>query len=145
MNEVVILDDTPKYRKGWGYEYWIHNDADYCGKELVLYEGKKCSIHYHKIKKETFYVITGNMIVDLFDRPFEVEDDDLVATVNRLTEAGELQTRSVSMTVGDSLLIEPNTPHRFLGLAAETRFMEFSTQHFEDDSYRIWPGDSQNG
>ncbi len=145
MNEVIGIETTPKYRKGWGYEYWIHNDEDYCGKELVLYSGRQCSIHYHKIKKETFYVISGNMTVRLFDRPFEVTDGKLMGTIESLVAAGLLKTETVNMTVGDSLLIEPGTPHRFLGIAMETRFMEFSTQHFEDDSYRIWPGDSQNG
>ena len=143
LRGVLGLEEIPKYQKGWGFEYVIANDRDYCGKELVLYEGKKCSIHYHKIKKETFFVITGNMVVDLYDRPFEVENGDLARTVEELLGTGQLETESVNMTVGDSLLIEPGIPHRFLGLAKETHFMEFSTEHFEWDSYRIWPGDSQ--
>ena len=145
MNEVVTLESHTPHQKGWGMEYWIHNDADYCGKELILFRDKKCSIHYHRVKKETFYVITGSMMVELYDRPFEVENGDLVGTVEELVGTMRLRTESVYMTVGDSLQIDPRTPHRFLGLADETRFMEFSTQHFEEDSIRIWPGDSQNG
>lgn len=143
LHSIVTLRDTPKHRKGWGYELWVVNGEDYCGKELVLYEGKKCSIHYHKIKKETFYVIDGEMAVELYERPFEVEED-LVSTLEELHGTGQLESKTVMMLSGDSLTIDPYTPHRFVGLAPKTRFIEFSTQHFEEDSYRIWPGDSQN-
>jgi mannose-6-phosphate isomerase-like protein (cupin superfamily) len=145
MNDIIGVDTMPRYQKGWGYELWVHNDADYCGKELVLYVSRKCSVHYHKVKKETFYVVSGSMIVNLYSHPFTVENGDLKQTVADLVKSGGLDTKSHYMTKGDSLLIKPQTPHRFTGLDEETRFMEFSTQHFEEDSYRIWPGDSQNG
>lgn len=142
---VKSLDSIPKIQKGWGWEYLIENCVDYCGKELVLYKDKKCSVHYHKVKKETFYVVSGKMYVDVYDRPFEVEGENFGSATWKLIEEGELVMNCFFMTVGDSLLIEPGTPHRFTGIADETRFIEFSTQHFEEDSYRIWPGDSQNG
>ena len=53
IRDVITYDNTPEYFKGWGSEKWIHNDEDYCGKELILFKDKKCSIHYHRIKKET--------------------------------------------------------------------------------------------
>ena len=34
--------------KGWGYEKWIVNTPEYCGKLLFFNEGKRCSWHYHK-------------------------------------------------------------------------------------------------
>lgn len=31
----------PEYHaKGWGYELWIHNDEEYCGKLLFFKEGR---------------------------------------------------------------------------------------------------------
>ena len=42
--------------KGWGYEKWIVNTDEYCGKLLHFIKGKKCSWHYHKLKDETFYL-----------------------------------------------------------------------------------------
>jgi mannose-6-phosphate isomerase-like protein (cupin superfamily) len=45
------------------------------------------------------------------------------------------------MEKGDRLVIPPNTPHQFIGIAAETTIIEISTQHFEEDSYRIQKGD----
>ena len=33
-------------QKGWGYEQWMANSELYCGKLLVVFADKKCSIHY---------------------------------------------------------------------------------------------------
>ena len=45
MNDVIGIEATPKYHKSLGFELWVHNDADYCGKELVLYSiiEEKCN------------------------------------------------------------------------------------------------------
>jgi len=49
-----------KIDKNWGYELWIHNDSQYCGKLLVFpNEGNRFSMHYHMIKNETWYVQKG--------------------------------------------------------------------------------------
>ncbi|BCU98886.1 MAG: hypothetical protein CM15mV24_1110 [Bellamyvirus sp.] len=53
---------TPEIKhvpKGWGYEKWIVNTEEYCGKLLFFNEGKRCSWHYHKLKDETFYLQSG--------------------------------------------------------------------------------------
>tara|TARA_Y100001972_G_scaffold128301_1_gene188457 strand:- start:348 stop:605 length:258 start_codon:yes stop_codon:yes gene_type:complete len=52
---IIPVDIKPpkKVEKVWGYELWIHNDEDYCGKLLVF--PKKMShfsMHYHLKKKE---------------------------------------------------------------------------------------------
>jgi hypothetical protein len=39
--------------KGWGREIWIANGDLYCGKILEINKGKKCSLHFHKIKTES--------------------------------------------------------------------------------------------
>ena len=49
--------------KGWGYELWIENNELYCGKHLHVLPTKWCSVHYHKNKKETFYVINGELLL----------------------------------------------------------------------------------
>jgi hypothetical protein len=41
-------------KKGWGSELWLVNGDLYCGKILRFNKGKKCSLHYHKLKTETF-------------------------------------------------------------------------------------------
>jgi mannose-6-phosphate isomerase len=106
--------------KGWGEELWVHNDPLYCGKILRLKQGKRCSLHYHKRKTETFYLQSGRVRMELRHPDGRAED--------------------VVMKPGDSLEIYPGLVHRFSGIE-DSEIVEFSTQHFEEDSYRIEKGD----
>ncbi|MGH7149270.1 MAG: cupin domain-containing protein [Planctomycetota bacterium] len=106
--------------KGWGEELWVHNDPLYCGKILRLKRGKRCSLHFHKRKTETFYLQSGRVRMEL--RHPDGRSEDLV------------------MKPGDSLEIYPGLVHRFSGIE-DSEIVEFSTQHFEEDSYRIEKGD----
>ena len=115
-----MADEIKYVPKGWGGEYWIHNDELYCGKKLVLNAGKRCSLHYHKLKTETFYVQSGKL-------QMELKHPD-----------GREEVRI--MSAGDSLHLPPNTIHRFTGIE-DTEIFEFSTQHFDEDSYRTEKGD----
>ena len=110
-----------RVEKGWGYEIWIHNSVDYCGKVLVLEKGKKCSLHHHLKKRETFYIQSGKL------------------TMRIVNEAGE--ETSFVMEEGDVLEIERGLKHQFKGIADTTQIMEFSTQHFDSDSIRTEKGD----
>ena len=49
--------------KGWGFEKWIVNCEEYCGKVLYFVKGKRCSWHYHKLKDEVFYVQSGKILL----------------------------------------------------------------------------------
>ncbi|MBD3259014.1 cupin domain-containing protein, partial [Candidatus Woesearchaeota archaeon] len=104
-----------KIEKKWGHEDWIVNyeNANYCGKRLVLKKGYQCSIHYHKIKSEVFYINQGCVLLQAY---------------------GEEKL----MKLGDSLLIEPGTKHRFIGLS-DAEIIEFSSHHKDEDSYRDEP------
>jgi quercetin dioxygenase-like cupin family protein len=108
--------------KGWGYEKWIINTNLYCGKLLSFEKGKKCSFHYHKIKTETFYLSSG-LVKILYS-----EDDDI-------RFAKELLLRP-----GLSFHVPIGLRHQIVALESSQLF-EFSTQHFEYDSYRIIKGD----
>ena len=99
--------------KAWGSEDCIINNNKYCGKRLLLNRGYQCSVHYHKIKEETFYVNQGIVLIQ----------------VN-----GEMHL----MEPGQSLEIKPGDQHRFIGIT-DAEIMEFSTHHEESDSYRIEP------
>mgnify|MGYP003147508364 CR=1 FL=1 len=109
-------------KKGWGYEKWIVNKSEYCGKLLFFYSGKKCSWHTHVLKDEVFYLQSGKMIVrhamsDEPEKPFE----------NLLT-------------AGDVFEVPIGRRHQMIALE-DCELFEFSTQHFEDDSYRVVKGD----
>ena len=107
---------TPEvHKKLWGSELWIANTPLYCGKILCLNEMFRCSIHYHKKKHETFHLLSGRIWMEVEDEAFE-------------------------MLPGDSVTVPQGTKHRFTGFASEgSKILEVSTQHFEDDSYRVVP------
>ncbi len=111
------------HKKGWGEEVWIANHDKYCGKILRFNKGAKFSMHFHILKHETFYVIKGKLELDCYD----------------LSDATE---HSGEINVGDVIVIPPGNPHRLTALE-ESEILEISTRHFESDSYRILPGDSQ--
>jgi mannose-6-phosphate isomerase-like protein (cupin superfamily) len=112
---------TPKrIEKKWGYELWIHNDTDYCGKLLVFNNsGDKFSMHYHMIKDETWYVQKGAFQFDWID-----------------TENGE--RCYTQLQKGDIIEIKKGLPHQLTALTEEATIFEVSTQHFDEDSYRIY-------
>ena len=108
--------------KGWGFEKWIHNSELYCGKLLYFVKDKMCSWHYHKLKDEVFYVQSGLIKV------YYAEHD-------RIEEASE-----VILGPGDNFHVYRGLRHRMKAIS-DTELFEFSTQHFDSDSYRIQKGD----
>jgi len=123
------LDEVIKVvPKGWGEERWIHNDELYCGKLLVLNKGKNCSLHYHKLKTETFYIVKGHLQMELTDLDGANKQPPEVREVFEMKE-------------GDAILVHPGLVHRFTGISDVTHIMEFSTQHFDEDSHRVVKGD----
>ena len=109
-------------KKGWGYEKWIVNKPEYCGKLLFFEKGKRCSWHYHEIKDEVFYVQSGKLLVK-----YGLDDD---------IEKAE----SIILKKGDNFYIYRGLRHQMLALET-TELFEFSTEHFDEDSYRIIKGD----
>lgn len=108
--------------KGWGFEKWIVNNEKYCGKLLYFVKGKKCSWHYHQIKDEVFYIHSGKILVK-----YSWEDD--------LEKAEE-----VILERGENFHVKTGLRHQMIALQ-DTELFEFSTQHFDSDSYRIQKGD----
>ena len=98
------------HEKVWGREEWIANNHKYCGKKLILNKGKRCSLHYHKLKDETFYLQSGKILM-------------------------ELDGFEMVLNPGEYIEIPKTNSHRFSGLEDSVIF-EFSTQHFDSDSYR---------
>jgi mannose-6-phosphate isomerase-like protein (cupin superfamily) len=101
--------------KVWGEERWIVNNRLYCGKQMLLKKGYRCSMHMHKVKDETFFVTRGRML-------FEIEGKG-GRVAKRILRAGSVQH------------VPPGTWHRFSGITT-TEFFEFSTRHEDSDSYR---------
>ena len=108
--------------KGWGFEKWIVNNQEYCGKLLYFVKGKKCSWHHHKLKDETFYINSGKIKLLYSD------DDDIA------------YAHTIILNRGDNFHIYRGLRHQMIALE-DTELFEFSTQHFDEDSYRLIQGD----
>ena len=116
----VKIQHPKRVEKKWGYELWIHNDTDYCGKLLLFTKsGNKFSMHYHMIKDETWYVQKGAFQFDWID-----------------TENGERCYTQIQE--GDVIEIKKGLPHQLTALTEQATVFEVSTQHFDEDSYRIY-------
>ncbi|HEY6394306.1 MAG TPA: cupin domain-containing protein [Candidatus Binataceae bacterium] len=108
--------------KGWGREIWIANNPLYCGKILEIRKGKRCSLHFHKLKTESFYLRTGRLkvLIKEFADSEKIEEFELAA--------------------GDCMDIPPGLVHQMLAME-DAELFEFSTQHFNSDSHRLVKGD----
>ncbi len=102
-------------RKEWGEEHWIVN-REYCGKKLLLRKGYRSSLHSHRVKDETFYMMEGRLELEIGTDPENLEV--------RVLEPG------------DVVHLPPGTWHRFTGIE-DAWFMEFSTHHDDADTIRL--------
>ena len=116
-------DDITYVSKGWGYEKWVVNKQEYCGKLLFFFKGKKCSWHYHKVKDETFYIQSGKI---------------KLLWSNDSTDKS--QANQTILSKGDVWHVSIGQYHQMIALE-DTELFEFSTEHFDEDSYRIEKGD----
>jgi len=109
--------------KGWGEEVWMINCPKYCGKLLKFKDRAKFSMHFHMEKDETWYVLSGNFTF----RWIHGETADIIEE---------------ELKEGDCVHIPTHLPHQLesngIGIIIET-----STEHKDEDSLRVWKGDSQ--
>jgi uncharacterized cupin superfamily protein len=73
----------------------------------------RCSVHYHKNKTETFYVVSGKVLLELDDEVY-------------------------MLLPGDAVDVNLGQKHRFSGIE-DSEIIEFSTHHEDEDSYRDEP------
>lgn len=110
--------------KAWGHELWIHNTPAYCGKLLVFNKGAKFSMHYHIRKEETWYISKGEFEYNWID----------TTNAKRITQR---------IKEGDVVHLVQGQPHQLKAITEGATVFEVSTEHFDEDSYRVEPGDSQ--
>ncbi len=107
--------------KSWGSEIWFENNELYCGKLLTVLKDKwssKGKFHFHKIKDETFYIIKGILHLQILDH----------------TKRG---TEVIKLYEGESYRVKPNVLHKFTSITGECKFIEVSTTHSDEDSFRV--------
>ena len=109
-------------KKGWGWERWIVNKSEYCGKLLFFNKGKQCSWHYHILKDEVFYLQSGKMVV-------KYSDEDKIQ-----------DAKEIILNPGHNFHVYRGLRHRMIALE-DSELFEFSTEHFDSDSHRLEKGD----
>lgn len=109
--------------KGWGKEIIFADTEHYAGKLLTFNKAAKFSMHFHREKDESWYVLEGE---------FEL-------TVINTKNATEIKQ---TLKKGDDIRILPLVPHQ---LSTETggTIIEVSMPDSVEDNYRVRPGDSQ--
>lgn len=118
----VTVDDKylfTKIEKPWGYEELIDCNDRYVVKKLFMKKGHKCSLQYHKVKRETILVLSGSLLI----------------SIGKSKETLETKVYNA----GDTVTIEPYTVHRMEAnedcLYAETSTNELWDVVRLEDSY----------
>lgn len=94
-------------RKPWGREIVFARNRRYAGKLLVIEKGHRLSLQYHKVKRETLYLLEGRMTLTLGGR-------------RRIVSAGAV------------IDVPPGTVHRFEARHGRVRLVEVSTPELSD-------------
>jgi len=92
--------------KPWGREIWITKEEKYAAKILEIKRGERSSLHYHKKKKETMYILKGKLKILVDGKEF-------------------------LLTEGESITLNPGEVHRLIALE-DISTIEASTPEFED-------------
>jgi len=100
-------------KKVWGKEVWIVNCEEYCGKLLYLDKGAVSSMHYHKIKQETFYALSGQTALTIEGKDYMLNPYSRPKT------------------------IYPKQKHQFRGFSEGIVILEISTHHSGEDVIRL--------
>lgn len=109
--------------KGWGHELiWATNDK-YCGKLLKFNTGAKFSMHFHAVKDESWYILSGKFMV-------------------KFIETNDASLHDVILKEGEVWRNRPLQPHQVVCLEEGT-IIEVSTPDSVEDNYRVMKGDSQ--
>ncbi|MDE2402188.1 MAG: hypothetical protein KGL90_11035 [Burkholderiales bacterium] len=109
--------------KPWGKEEVVEINDRYMMKKLTMWKGHRCSIQYHNIKRETIYVLSGQLRI--YTGP----------SLEELT--------SRVFTPGESVTLAPGIVHR-MEAVEDSVYLEASTPEMDDvvrlvDDYKRAP------
>lgn len=109
--------------KGWGNEFIFETNELYCGKLLNFNQGFKFSMHFHKEKDETWYILSGKFLLHMINTK-------------------DASKSTIELNKGDTKRIYPLQPHQ-LECIEQGTIIEISTPDSVEDNYRVFPGDNQ--
>ena len=97
--------------KPWGKEEVIEINDKYMMKKLTMLKGHRCSLQLHNHKKETIYVLSGQLRI--------------ISGPNQDNLTGKIYTE------GESITISPGVVHRMEGVE-DSIYLEASTPEMDD-------------
>jgi mannose-6-phosphate isomerase len=98
-------------KKPWGKEEVIEINEHYMVKKLTMWKGHRCSLQYHNQKKETIYVLSGQLKIYS-----GVSENELTVKI---------------YSPNDTITLLPGTIHRMEGVE-DCVYLEASTPQMED-------------
>lgn len=122
MSSPVFRTPTD-HPKGWGKEVWLASNDRYCGKLLCFDQGARFSAHFHDVKDESFFCLSGRI-------RFIWNDLRDASQHERIIEKGQVVD------------IPRLCVHQVEALE-ESVIIEVSSKDSPEDSFRVRPGDSQ--
>lgn len=93
--------------KPWGKEEVIEINDRYMMKKLTMWKGHRCSLQYHNQKRETIYVISGQLRIYVGANQNEL-DSKIYLTGETITLLPGIVHRMEA--VEDSVYLEASTP-----------------------------------
>lgn len=97
--------------KPWGKEEVIEINDKFMVKRLTMWKNHRCSLQYHNQKKETIYVLEGELKI--------------------ISGADQKNLIEKIYTYGQSITIPPGVVHRMEGVT-DCVYLESSTPEMED-------------
>lgn len=105
------MGEFKRINKPWGYEVWWALTDKYVGKILHINKDHSLSYQYHRVKDETIYVCSGEIILEL-------------------EESGKPR-ELIRLAPGNARRITPLTKHRITAIE-ESDLIEVSTPEVDD-------------
>lgn len=105
------MELTKITQKPWGREVLLHQGFGYAVKEITLNSLSRTSLHFHEIKHEYIYLVSGSLRVDL---PTDSDSDCFVI-----------------LNPGSGLAIPPSQIHRMSAIETAV-YVEAQTDHLSD-------------
>ena len=108
MKKVINTPYIKRVKKPWGYEiHFTQDDLPYMGKILHINAGKRVSLQIHDKKMESWYKLSGKVIMILGDKEgnlFEQEMEEGVGYTTTINQKHRLKA------LEDSDILEVSTP-----------------------------------
>lgn len=98
-------------KKPWGKEEVIEINSNYMVKKLTMWKNHRCSLQLHNHKKETIYVLQGQLKI--------------------ISGPNQNNLSSKIYSAGESITISPGVVHRMEGVE-DSVYLEASTPEMDD-------------